>query len=63
MKTYGRVAEVLMGCPNFFDWDWCQDNCPLYLLCDEIAAVQDVSKLSQEGSIEKIKGILRKIVA
>lgn len=51
-----------MGCPNFFDWDWCQDNCPLYLLCDEIAAVQDVSKLSKEGSIEKIKGILRKIV-
>jgi hypothetical protein len=62
-KTLGRVAEVIMRCPNFFDWDWCQDNCPMYLLCDDIASVQDISRLSQKDSIEKFKGILKRLEA
>ncbi len=58
-KTLGRVADVIIRCPNFFDWDWCQENCPMYLLCDGIAATQDVSKLSKKETMERIKGLLK----
>ncbi len=60
-KTLGRVADVIIRCPNFFDWDWCQENCPMYLLCDGIAATQDVSKLSKKETMERIKGLLKYI--
>lgn len=62
-KTLGKVADVIMRCPNFFEWDWCQDNCPMYLLCDDIAATQDVSKLSKKDTLERIKGIFKRLEA
>ena len=58
-RTLGKVAEVIMRCPNFFDWDLCQDNCPMYQFCEGIASVQDVSKLLQKRG--RIKGILKHI--
>ena len=60
-KTIGKVAEVTQRCPNFFNWDWCQENCPLYLLCDDIAIIQDISKLPQERSIGRIKGFIKRL--
>jgi len=60
-RTIGRVADVIMRCPNFFDWDWCQDNCPMYVLCDDISSVQDISKLPQEDSIGRFKGLLKRL--
>ncbi|MFQ6053582.1 MAG: hypothetical protein ACE5OO_05050 [Candidatus Bathyarchaeia archaeon] len=58
-KTLGKVAEVIMRCPHFFDWDLCQDNCPMYLFCDNIATIQDVSKLIQKR--DRLRGILQRI--
>lgn len=58
-RTLGKVSELIMRCPNFFDWDLCQDNCPMYQFCEGIAAVQDVSKLLQKRS--RIRGILKHI--
>ncbi len=62
-KTLGRVADVIIRCPNFFDWDWCQENCPMYLLCDGVAATQDVSKLSKKETMERLRGLLKHIEA
>lgn len=62
-RTLGRVSEVVRKCHNFFDWDWCQDNCPMYLLCDEIASIQDISKLSKKESRERFKRILKHLEA
>jgi hypothetical protein len=62
-KTLGKVAEVISRCPNFFDWDWCQVNCPLYQLCDNVSTVQDTSKLSQKGSIDRFKELLKQFVS
>ncbi len=44
-KTLSQVAEVVKKCPHFGDWDWCQDDCPLYLFCDGIYESQDVSQI------------------
>jgi len=60
-KTIGKVAEVILRCPNFFNWDWCQDNCPMYTLCDEISIVQDVSKLPQKDAMGRFKGLLYRL--
>jgi hypothetical protein len=62
-RTLGRVSDVVRKCQNFFDWDWCQDNCPMYLLCDEIASIQDISKLSKKESTERFKRILKHLEA
>lgn len=62
-KTLGRVADVIIRCPNFFDWDWCQENCPMYLLCDGVATTQDVSKLSKTETMERLRGLLKYIEA
>lgn len=62
-KTLGKVAEVISRCPNFFDWDWCQANCPLYQLCDNVSAVQNASKLSEKTSTEKFKDILKQFIS
>jgi hypothetical protein len=62
-KTLGKVADVISRCPNFFDWDWCQVNCPLYQLCDNVSAVQDASKLSEKTSTEKFKDILKQFIS
>jgi hypothetical protein len=62
-RTLGRVSDVVRRCQNFFDWDWCQDNCPMYLLCDEIASIQDISKLSKKESRERFKRILKHLEA
>lgn len=63
-KTLGKVAEIISKCPNFFNWDFCQDNCPsLYQLCDSISAIQDPSKLSQKTSTERFKELFEKIVS
>ncbi len=62
-KTLGKVADVISRCPNFFDWDWCQVNCPLYQLCDNVSTVQDASKLSEKTSTEKFKDILKQVIS
>ena len=62
-KTLGKVAEVIRKCPNFFNWDLCQVNCPLYHLCDSVSAVQDPSKLSQKTTNERFKELLEKFVS
>lgn len=62
-KTLGKVADVVSRCPNFFDWDWCQANCPLYQLCDNVSAVQNASKLSEKTSTEKFKDILKQFIS
>lgn len=62
-KTLGKVADVISRCPNFFDWDWCQGNCPLYQLCDNVSTVQDPSKLSEKTSTEKFKDILKQFIS
>jgi len=60
-KTLGKVAEIISNCPNFFNWDFCQDNCPsLYQLCDSISAIQDPSKLSQKTSTDRFRELLEK---
>ncbi len=60
-KTIGKVADITQRCPNFFNWDWCQENCPLYFLCDDIAIIQDISQLQQERSIGRIKGFIKRL--
>lgn len=62
-KTLGKVADLIMRCPNFFDWDYCQEHCPMYLFCDNIASVHDVSKLSERDSSERFKGLLKHLEA
>jgi len=63
-KTIGKVAKIIVKCPNFFNWDFCQENCPsLYQLCDSISDVQDPSKLLQENSIDRFKEILGKLIS
>ena len=60
-KTIGKVAEIISECPNFFNWDFCQDNCPsLYQLCDSISAIQDPSKLSQKTTNERFRELFEK---
>ena len=44
-ETLAKVAEVAKKCPNFYDWDDCQEICLLYLFCDGIEASHDVSKI------------------
>jgi len=61
-KTLGKVSEVIMRCPNFFDWDWCQVNCPLYKLCDNVSTVQDSTKLSPKNSTERFKEVLKQFI-
>jgi len=60
-KTIGKVAKVTQRCPNFFNWDWCLENCPLYFLCDDIAVIQDISKLQQDRSIGRLKGFIKRL--
>ena len=63
-KTIGKVAEIISNCPNFFNWDFCQDNCPsLYQLCDSISAIQDPSKLSQKTSTERFRDLVEKFAS
>jgi len=40
-----QVAEVIKRCPHFGDWDWCVDDCPLYVFCDGVYMSQDGSKI------------------
>lgn len=61
-KTLGKVAEVVRRCPNFFDWDLCQINCPLYHLCDNVSTVQDASRLTGKTSTEKAKDMLKQFI-
>jgi len=61
-KTIGKVAEIVMKCPNFFDWDLCQESCPLYRFCDQIAAVHDVSKLSRSNLTERVRKSIMKFL-
>lgn len=36
--TLTKLAKIILTCPNFFDFDWCQDHCPLlYKFCDNIS--------------------------
>lgn len=51
--TLSRVANDVLSCTMFFDWDWCQDNCPLYKFCDGVSAVQDATGLLPKESIVK----------
>jgi hypothetical protein len=60
-KTIGRVADVIVKCPNFFEWDFCHENCPMYMLCDEIAGVQDTSKLSQSDYFGRLSGAFKRL--
>jgi len=62
-RTLSKVAEIIIKCPNFFNWDLCQVNCPLYQLCDNISAVQDASKLSQKTSTDRLKEILKQFIS
>ena len=60
VRTLGKVVEIASKCLNFFDWDWCQDQCPLYKLCDGALTVQDTTKIPpSEGWAEAIKRWLR----
>lgn len=61
-KTLGKVADVVSRCPNFFDWDVCQINCPLYHLCDNVSAVHDASRLTGKTPAEKAKDVLKQFV-
>lgn len=61
-KTLGKVADVVSRCPNFFDWDMCQINCPLYHLCDNVSTVQDASRLTVKTSTERAKDVLKQFV-
>lgn len=45
-----KIAEVVKQCFYFGNWDWCMDNCPLYLFCDGVYESQDVSKIEKGAS-------------
>lgn len=61
-KTLGKVADVVSRCPNFFDWDTCQMNCPLYHLCDKVSTVQDTSRLMTKTSSDRAKDMLKQFI-
>ena len=44
-ETLAKVAEIAKKCPNFYDWDDCQDVCLLYRFCDQLEASMDASKI------------------
>lgn len=44
-KTIGKVRDLLKKCSNFFDWDFCNTNCPMYDECDKIEVVQDAERV------------------
>lgn len=60
-RTIGRVADVIVKCPNFFEWEFCHENCPMYTLCDEISGVQDTSKLSQLDYFGRLSGAFKRL--
>ena len=60
-RTIGRVADIIVKCPNFFEWDFCHQNCPMYMLCDEISGVQDTSKLSQPDYFGRLSGAFKRL--
>ncbi len=60
-RTIGRVADVIVKCPNFFEWEFCHENCPMYMLCDEISGVQVTSKLSQVDSLGRLSGAFKRL--
>lgn len=62
-KTLGRVADVIMRCPNFFNWDFCHENCPMYVMCDDVATVQDSSKLEPLDVLERLRGVFKRLGA
>ncbi len=37
MKTLSKVAEIVITCPHFGEWDWCNTSCELYKFCDQIS--------------------------
>jgi len=54
-KTIGKVSEVTQRCPNFFNWDWCQENCPLYFLCDDIAIRGTRNRAAEWRSFQQMR--------
>lgn len=67
--TLARIAETTQRCPNFFDWDWCEGNCVMYLFCDSIEKVQDVSSLQNNGigaklreAVSKFRGTFKRLI-
>ena len=60
-RTIGRVADIIVKCPNFFEWEFCHQNCPMYVLCDEISGVQDTSRLSQMDYFGRLSGAFKRL--
>lgn len=46
-RTLGKVMRLPARCPNFFDWDACNEGCELYNLCGSLADVLDTRNLTQ----------------
>jgi hypothetical protein len=60
-RTIGRVADVIVKCHNFFEWEFCHESCPMYVLCDEVSGVQDTSKLSQVDYFGRLSGAFKRL--
>lgn len=44
-KTLGKVCDILRTCGNFFESDWCNDNCRMWNECYKIEAVENIGKV------------------
>lgn len=59
--TLAKIAEVALCCRNFFDWDWCQDNCPMYKFCDDLETIFNLSLLEPKKLTQKVKEALKQL--
>ena len=56
--TLGKIADIVLSCPYFGNYDWCVNNCALYLFCDGVYEAQKAEKGLSIGEIIK-KVLLR----
>lgn len=67
MKTreeiMGKIAGIVQTCPEFFDWDYCENNCEFYRFCDTIMETLNAAKATEQKKsiVKKIKETVEKV--
>lgn len=51
--TLGKIADIVLGCPYFGNYDWCVNNCTIYQFCDGVYEVQKAENQKSLGEVVK----------
>jgi len=55
VATLGKIAEIVRTCPNFFDWERCEEICDFFKFCSDIDDIYNIENLDPKGLLNGIK--------